>query len=106
MARMSRAQVLLLAAVSVLLVAGCAGGSGISDNDSAAYLSEVRNAVPGAASYTDDQLLNMAENVCSVGSTSQGVEMLDNYSEIAAEDRERVAYLALTEACPEESGSG
>jgi hypothetical protein len=103
---MTRGRLLLLAVASAGLVAGCSGGSGISDNDSAAYLSEVRNAVPGAASYTDDQLLNMAENVCSVGSTSQGVEVLDNYSEIATEDRERVAYIALTEACPEESGSG
>jgi hypothetical protein len=103
---MTRGQFLLLAVASAVLVAGCSGGSGISDNHSAAYLSEVRNAVPGAASYTDDQLLNMAENVCSVGSTSQGVEVLDNYSEIATEDRERVAYIALTEACPEESGSG
>ena len=103
---MARAQLLLLALGSALLVAGCSGGSGISDSNSAAYLSEVRNAIPGAASYTDDQLINMAENVCSVGSTSQGVEVLDNYSEIAAEDRERVAYIALTEACPEESGSG
>jgi hypothetical protein len=103
---MTLGQLLLLAVASAVLVAACSGGSGISDNDSAAYLSEVRNAVPGAASYTDDQLLNMAENVCSVGSTSQGVEVLDNYSEIATEDRERVAYIALTEACPEESGSG
>jgi len=88
---------LLLAAV--VLLTGCSGSS-ISDENGAAYVAEVRAAVTGASSYTDDQLLNMAKNVCSLDSVEQGVKVLDNYSGIAPEDRERVASIALSTACP------
>jgi hypothetical protein len=63
------------------------------------YLKQVRANIPGAAAYDDDGLLNMANNVCSLGSVDLGVRVLDNYSQIEAEDREELASIALATAC-------
>lgn len=68
-----------------------------SDDD--VYIKKVRAAIPGAAAYDDDVLHNMAENVCALGSVELGVQVLDNYSQIEAEDREELAAIALKTAC-------
>ncbi len=65
----------------------------------AAYLKKVRADIPGAVAYDDGLLLNMASNVCSLGSVDLGVEVLDNYSQIEAEDRQELATIALKTAC-------
>ena len=65
----------------------------------AKYLKKVRANIPTAAAYDDVTLLAMAENVCALGSVDLGVEVLDNYRSIEAEDRAELAGIALKSAC-------
>lgn len=62
-------------------------------------MTEVRAKVPGARAYTDDQLRSMAENICTLGTVDKAVQILDNFSQIEASDREEVATIALRTAC-------
>jgi hypothetical protein len=72
----------------------------ITEASGKAFVKEMRTNVPGAAAYEDDTILNMAQNVCDLGSVDLGVRVLDNYSQIEAEDRAEVAQIALRTACP------
>lgn len=70
-----------------------------SDEDNTSvYIKKVRANIPGAAAYDDDVFPNMADNVCSLGSVDLGVQVLDNYSAIEAEDRAELATIALDTA--------
>jgi hypothetical protein len=88
---------LLLSAMAALLLAGCS--SSITEEGGANFVAEIRDNVPGASAYTDDQLRNMADNVCALGNATDAVEVRDNYSQIEAEDRQEVAKIALRTAC-------
>ena len=63
------------------------------------YIKKVRANIPGAAAYDDGTLANMATNVCQLGSVDLGIRVLDNYSQIEAEDRRELATIALNTAC-------
>ena len=80
--------------------AGESSGGEITETSGKAFIKEMRKSVPGAEAYPDDGILNMAENVCALGNVDLGVRVLDNYSQIEAEDRAEVARIALTTACP------
>ncbi len=69
------------------------------DDKEKVYIKEVRANIPGAAAYDDGALANMATNVCQLGSVDLGVQVLDNYSQIEAEDRRELATIALNTAC-------
>ncbi len=75
-------------------------GGEITESSGKAFIKEMRKSVRGAAAYDDDVILNMAENVCALGNVDLGVQVLDNYSQIEAEDRAEVARIALDTACP------
>lgn len=47
-----------------------------------AFLRDVKANVPGASAYPNDMLLDMAHNICILGNLQQGVEIMDNYSQI------------------------
>lgn len=83
---------------ALVLVSGCSdslGGEAAQQD----FLVDVRTNVPGANKADDDYLLNAAQNVCTLGNVDQGVEILDNYSAIEAEDRVEFARIALRTAC-------
>jgi len=80
--------------------AGESSGGEITETSGKAFIKEMRKSVPGAAAYPDDGILSMAENVCALGKVNLGVQVLDNYSQIEAEDRAEVARIALDTACP------
>ena len=82
---------------AVAFLAGCS-----DDNvgDTSDFIAEVRRDVPGASAYTDDQFRSLASKVCSRGGGSHLIRVLDDHlSQIAPEDRERVAEIALRTAC-------
>ena len=65
----------------------------------ALYVKKVRANIPGAAAYDNGAIVNMGKNVCALGSVDMGVQVLDNYSQIEAEDRAELASIALKYAC-------
>lgn len=88
------------------MFAGC-GSESVSLEDEGAYLKAVRSDVPSSEAYDDGELVEMGEKVCSEMATEPSVRVLKaEYADIAADDRETVAYFALAEGCPEWSGSG
>lgn len=95
-----------LAVCGVLMFTGC-GSQSVSLEDEGAYLKAVRSDVPSSEAYDDGDLVEMGEKVCSEMATEPGVRILKaDYVDIAADDRERLAYVALTEGCPKWGGSG
>ena len=93
-------KVIALTVVTVAL-GGCSGGSSVSEAGVDDFVTEVQSAVPETHAYDRDTLENIAENVCTLGDIDQAVEVLDNYSQIPAVDRDAVARIALETACAE-----
>lgn len=85
--------------LGLLVVAGCAPST-LDDADG--YVTSVRRDIASASSYSDDDLVEAGESICADGgSTETGARLLaDRYEDIAARDRERLAYLAITVGCP------
>ncbi len=88
----------LVAVVLTATLAGCGGSSSVTDSGVDAFIAEVHSAVPQTRAYGRDTLRNIAENVCTLGDMG-AVEVLDNYSQIPAQDRDAVARIALETAC-------
>lgn len=89
---------LIALAAAGLVISGC-GAAPIPAENQQPYLNSVRKHVPSAAFFSDDQLLDMAETICTHGDVDRGVDALDNYSLLDAEDREPLASLAVSVAC-------
>jgi hypothetical protein len=86
------------------LASGCSAGS-LEDED--AFLKAVRADIPSASAYSDSALADMGSKICEEAPATQpAVRLIEQqYKDVAAKDRERLAYLALTKGCPEKSGS-
>jgi len=98
---------IVAAAVLASLLAGCGGGEPVvTDANGAKFVRHVRHWIPSTSAYSDEMLIDMAANVCRVGNEDDGVRILDNYSELEAEDYSAFAISALDYACPEEGGNG
>ncbi|ROR91053.1 hypothetical protein [Nocardioides aurantiacus] len=95
-----------LAVCGAIMFAGC-GSESVSLEDETTYLKAIRTDVPSSEAYDDSDLVEMGEKVCADMATGPGVRLLKvEYADITADDREKLAYFALTEGCPEWSGSG
>lgn len=95
---------LALIPAALLFAAGLtACSSDVSDDDGAAFVKHVREFIPSTAAYEDDYLIDIAKNVCRLGSVEDGVRILDNYSQLEAEDYRAFATSALTYACPDKA---
>ena len=90
---------MVCAGAGFMVLAGCATTT-LENADG--YVAAARRDVPSASAYGDSDLVGAAEKVCAEsGATEPGVRLIaDQYDEIAPEDRVRLAYLAITVACP------
>lgn len=98
---------IVAAAVLASLLAGCGGGEPVvTDQHGAKFVKHVRQWIPSTSAYPDDMLVDMAANVCRLGDVDKGVQILDNYSQLEADDYRAFAISALDYACPEKGSNG
>lgn len=94
--------------LSLLLASGlsaCSTSSAIPEKSQAALVADLREYIPSTSAYDDKSLLDIANNICSIG-RDDGTRILDNYRSLEAEDYDAFVTVVFgVNGCPDDENN-